>query len=1072
MRSILKFRWLVLALWLVAAVGLMVSAPGMEELVRTKGQITVPDGYSSTIANDLAKEIGGGDEAGAGSGMATVLVFHKEGGLSDADLAEVRSGVDKLKSEGEAIGVVSVTSHFDAVDLEEQMVSEDGSTILTLVNVEAGDRELSELRDGLYEAISDVKVEHYYTGNWLISEDVVQSSQEGLKKTEFITLGFILIILFVVFRSAVAPFVPLVAVGFTYLVSQSVIAYLVEYLDFPLSNFTQIFLVAVLFGIGTDYCILLISRFKEELAHRGDKIEAIIHTYKTAGKTVLFSGLAVLVGFASIGFSTFVLYRSAVAVAVGIAVLLIALFTIVPFFMAVMGKSLYWPVKGSLEHKPSRLWGAVGAFSLKRPLWALIILAIMIIPFLTAYKGSISFNSLDEIGDKYNSVKAFNIISDSFGPGDSLPTTVIVKADKPMDTPEGLAALEQVSRELANTEGVKTVRSATRPTGDVMDQFLVSDQVVTLEDGLGQSGEGLGEIGAGLSEASSALNENAPKLNEAVDGAGQLIAGTNELKAGIVQLGEGLRRIQAGLIDGSAGAGELSEGLKQAQASAEQLAAASSELLASYGQLGGGLGQLTDGYKAVAAEQVKLAEGLSGVEQGLDGLQERYPELQSDEGYQQAMSMLGQLQQGAAGIGGQLTQMNEQLAGISSGMTMANAGFAQASQGQTALASGLGQLAAGIAELQSGIAQAAAGQGQIVSQLPSVTQGFDELANGQRELQSGFAALNDQLGELTNGLDQSVEGLTQVTDGLASAGGYLNGLAGSADKQMTGWYIPEEAIANEEFQSALNVYMSEDRQTAKFDVVFSGNPYAQETMAQIDELEASVKRAIQGTDYNGAQVAIGGVTSMNNDLNNISEADYSRTVILMLIGISIILIILFRSIVMPLYLIASLLITFYSSMAIAEVIFVRILGQTGISWAVPFFGFVMLIALGVDYSIFLMDRFKEYRHLSPQQAILEAMKNMGTVIMSAAVILGGTFAAMLPSGVMSLLQIATIVLCGLFMYALLMLPLFIPVMVRIFGPANWWPFMGRKADTADIDDSTDGRNQGSHGRKISPDTSI
>ncbi|MGO4692734.1 MMPL family transporter [Paenibacillus sp. 2TAB26] len=1052
MRTVLKFRWFVLILWLAAAVGLMLSAPNMEELVRTKGQINVPDGYSSSVARDLEKSIGGGDNAGASSGMPTVLVFHKDGGLKDADLAEVKRGIDELKSKGEAIGVLSVTTHFDTKELEEQMVSKDGSTILALVNVEAGDRELAELRDGLYETISDVKVEHYYTGNWLISEDVVQSSQEGLKKTEFITLGFILIILFVVFRSAIAPLVPLVAVGFTYLISQSVIAFLVKYFDFPLSNFTQIFLVAVLFGIGTDYCILLISRFKEELTHSGgDKTEAIVQTYRTAGRTVLFSGLAVLVGFSAIGFSTFMLYRSAVAVAVGVAVLLIALFTIVPFFMAVLGTKLFWPAKGSLEHKPSKLWGTVGKFSLKRPLWALVILAVIIVPFLTAYKGTISFNSLDEIGDKYDSVKAFNIIADSFGPGDSLPTTVVVKADKPMDTPEGLAVLEQISRELANSGGIKAVRSATRPTGDVMEQFLVADQVSTLESGLGQSGEGLGKIGDGLSEASSALSENKPKLNEAVDGAGKLVNGTNELKAGIVQLGAGLKKIQQGLQDGSAGAGELSEGLKQAQASAEQLAGASRKLLSSYEQLGGGLGQLTGAYSAIASEQEKLASGLSGVQQSLTALQESHPELQADETFKQTMLALGNLQQGAAGISGQLSQLNEQLTGISAGMTQANAGFLQASEGQTALASGLGKLAAGLGELQKGIEQAAAGQGQIVSKLPGVTQGFNELSDGQKELQAGFASLNDQLGELTGGLDQSVDGLSKVTDGLTSAGGYLNSLAESPNKQMTGFYIPEEAIANKEFQAALNVYMSEDRQTAKFDVIFKGNPYAQETMAQIDGLEAAVHRAIQNTDYNGSQVAVGGVTSMNNDLSNISASDYSRTVILMLIGISIILILLFRSIVMPLYMIASLLVTFYSSMAIAEVIFVRLLGQSGISWAVPFFGFVMLVALGIDYSIFLMDRFKEYRHLSPQEAILEAMKNMGTVIMSAAVILGGTFAAMLPSGVMSLLQIATIVLCGLFIYALLMLPLFIPVMVRTFGPANWWPFMGRKQDAEKTD---------------------
>lgn len=1045
MRTILKFRWLVLALWLVAAAALMLSAPNMEELVREKGQVMVPEGYSSTIASDLEKEIGGDNAAG---GMATVLVFHKDGGLSDAELADVKKGVDKLKNAGESIGVLSVTSHFDAEQLKAQMLSEDGSTVLTLVNVEAGDRELAELRDGLYDAISDVKVEHYYTGNWLISEDVVQSSQEGLKKTEFITLGFILIILFLVFRSAVAPIVPLLAVGFTYLVTQSIVAYLVKYLDFPLSNFTQIFLVAVLFGIGTDYCILLISRFKEELAHRGgNKTEAILHTYRTAGRTVFFSGLAVLVGFAAIGFSTFVLYRSAVAVAVGVAVLLIALFTVVPFFMAVLGPKLFWPAKGSLEHKQSKLWGSVGKFSLKRPLWALLILAVIIVPFLVSYKGNISFNSLDEIGDKYDSVKAFNIISDSFGPGDSLPTTVVVKTDKPLDTPEGLATLEQVTRELAKTNGVKTVRSATRPTGDVMEQFLVSDQVLTLEDGLGQSGSGLGEISSGLSEASSALNENGPKLNEAVKGAGKLVDGTNELKSGVEQLGTGLKQIQKGLVEGSAGAKELTAGLKQAQASAEQLEAASRKLLASYEQLGGGLGQLTGAYRAIATEQTKLAEGLTGVNQGLSGLQETYPDLKDDDKFQQALSTLTELQKGAAGIGGQLTQLNEKLGGISTGMQQANAGYEQAAGGQKALADGLGKLASGLAELQTGIASAAAGQGQIVSKLPGVTQGFTELSNGQKKLQAGFAALNDQLGELTSGLDQSVDGLTQVKSGLASAGGYLNGLADSPDKQLTGWYIPEEAIANEEFQAALKVYMSDDRQTAKFDVVFSTNPYATETMDEIEGLESAVQRAIQNTDYKDAQVAVGGVTSMNNDLKNISSADYSRTVVLMLIGISIILIILFRSIVMPIYLIASLLVTFYTSMAIAEVIFVRLLGQSGISWAVPFFGFVMLVALGIDYSIFLMDRFKEYRHLSPQQAILDAMKNMGTVIMSAAVILGGTFAAMLPSGVMSLLQIATIVLCGLFIYALLMLPLFIPVMVRMFGPANWWPFMGRIKDS-------------------------
>ncbi|MFF2092444.1 MMPL family transporter [Paenibacillus sp. NPDC058174] len=1039
MRIVLKLRWVLLAVWLVAAAGLMLSAPNMQDLVRDKGQITVPDGYSSTKAAEMIKQFEGKE---GGGGAATVLVFHDDKGLSDSDMTAVQSGINKLKERKDELHITSMTTHLDTPELKSQMLAKDGKTMIALVNVNLDGADLSEVRDGLYSALSDVKVDHYYTGNWIISEDVMQSSEDGLKKTEFITVGFILVILFLVFRSAVAPIVPLLTVGFTYLVSQSIVAYLVKYFGFPLSNFTQIFLVAVLFGIGTDYCILLISRYKEELSHRGGNIpESIVATYKTAGKTVLFSGLAVLVGFASIGFSTFVLYRSAVAVAVGIAVLLVALFTIVPFFMAVLGPKLFWPSKGSLEHKPSGLWGAVGKFSLKRPVWALVILAVLIVPFLTAYKGSISFNSLDEIGDKYDSVKAFNLIAESFGPGESLTSTVVVKSDTPMDTPEGLAALEQVSRELGKVEGVKTVRSATRPTGEVLDDFLVTDQVGTLEDGLGKSGDGLGQIGSGLSEASAALSDNAPKLNQAVDGVGELVNGTNALKKGVVQLGDGLKQIEKGLLDGSAGAKELSAGLSKAKTSADQLAAASKDLLAGYKQAESGVSQLTQAYGAIASEQAKLADGLGSLGKGLAGLEQSHPELKDDEAYVQALASVAQMQQGASALGQQLAMLNTQLGGVAGGLKQANGGFEQASGGQAALAQGLGQLADGIAALQKGIEQAAAGQGQIVSKLPSVTQGFDKLAGGQKELQSGFADLNGQLSQLTGGLDQSVDGLTQVTDGLSSAKGYLSELSSSANKQITGWFIPQEAIDKPEFQQALDVYLSEDRKTAKLDVVFSGNPYEQETMLQIDDLEAAVGRAIKDTAYSDATYAVGGVSSMNNDLSNISNADYSRTVILMLIGISIILIILFRSIIMPLYMIASLLVTFYTSMAITEVIFVRLLGHSGLSWAVPFFGFVMLVALGIDYSIFLMDRFKEYRHLSPSEAILEAMKNMGTVIMSAAVILGGTFAAMLPSGVMSLLQIATIVLCGLFMYALVMLPLFIPVMVRMFGKANYWPFM-------------------------------
>ncbi len=1042
MKSILKMKWAVAAIWIIAAVVLMISAPSMEELVRTKGQITVPQGYSSSIAGQLLKEIGSDGEDGKGGGHASVLVFYQESGLGEDALAEIKATVDSLKADSEKLGIRSMMTHYDIDELKEQMVAKDGKAILVLLQTEPLEGQtMAEQRDMLYEALADVKTDHYLTGDWLIAEDVIQSSQDGLKKTELITVGFILIILFAVFRSAAAPFVPLLTVGFSYLVSQSIVAYLAEYLDFPLSNFTQIFMVAVLFGIGTDYCILLISRYKEELSRNDNKVEAIITTYKTAGKTVFFSGLAVLVGFTSIGFSTFMLYRSAVAVAVGIAILLIALYTLVPFFLVVLGKAMFWPAKGSIEHKESRLWGAVGSFSLKRPIWAIVILAVLIVPSLVAYKGSISYNSLDEIGDKYNSVKGFNLIADSFGPGETLPSTVVVKTDMKLDNPEHLALVEKISRELASVDGVKAVRSATRPAGEIIEQFLVADQVTLLDDGLTESTKGLDQIESGLAEAGKALESNAPKLKEAVDGANQLAAGTDELKQGVEQLSAGLKQLESGLKDGSAGAKELSKGIAEAKESAGKLAAALEQLRLGYNEMGGGLAQLAQGYDAVAESQKQLADGLTGAVAQLGALQEKYPELSNDVQFLTVTETIKQLEQGSHTLGAQLKEMNKQLTGVSGGMKQADDGFKEAIAGQNMLAAGLEQLVAGLDELEQGITAAASGQGKVLQQLPSMSEGLNQLSGGQQELAQGFATMNDQLSELSSGLTQSADGISQVSEGLAAAGGYLQGLADAPNKQMSGWFIPQDAIDDESFQASLDVYMSADRQLSKFDVIFDSSPYAEETMNEIEALEAAVQRAVANTKLADAEIAIGGITSMNHDLSTISGEDYSRTVIFMLVGISIILIVLFRSIVITAYIMFSLIVTFYTSQALAELIFVRIAGLSGISWAVPFFGFVILIALGVDYSIFLMDRFKEFRHMEPKEGILAAMRNMGSVIMSAAVILGGTFAAMLPSGVMSLLQIATIVLCGLFLYALVMLPLFIPVMVRMFGEANWWPFM-------------------------------
>jgi putative drug exporter of the RND superfamily len=1038
MKHIIRFRWIIAFVWLAVAISLFLFAPNLQDLVREKGQIAAPEDSPSVQAQKLIDSM---QETNGDNRTSAVLVFHEKDGFDTSEKNTVGKAIDNLEEQADELGISSILSFQDDPQIEKQTISEDSKTIIVPFEVSLENREVAAASEAIYSSLHDVSIDHYLTGETFISQDIITNSEEGLKKTEIITVVLILIILFAVFKSFVAPFIPLLTVGISYLAAQGIVSILADKFDFPLSTFTQIFMVAVMFGIGTDYCILLISRFKEEISSGVSIKDAVLNTYKTSGKTIAFAGVAVLIGFSTIGLSTFSLYQSAVAVAVGVAVVLIALGTLVPFFLVVLGKKLFWPFDKAVSHKESTLWGTVGTFAWARPLLALAIVAIIVVPALVSYDGDKSYNSLEEIGDSYKSVKGFNYIADSFGPGQTMPMSVVYKIDEPIDTASEFQQIERISEALANLEGVDQVRSATRPTGAIIEDFLVGNFTGQLSDGIGKSTDGITEIQSGLQEASSELDKASPKLEDAQDGVDRLLEGTQAANNGIGDIKSALGQIQNGIQSGAMGAEEIKSNLQTIKNKLDQTISGNKELLNGYQQVTKGLTDLNN-------EQFNSLSQLPGtitnVYNSLSIVIQNHPELQQDTDFMTAYKTLEELKKQTEPLGNikqlmeskvirPLNQLNSKNENYNLNMSIA---------AQEQLSTGIGQLINGVDQLQAGLDKASSGQGQVVGNIPSLQDGLSQIYGGQEELKTAFQDMQDQLNELSSGLSDGANGLQQIGDGLTEVQGYLGDIKTDENNPIV--MIPEEALDNEAFMEGANMYLSEDKTIAKFDVVLNYNPYSTEAIHMVDNVNKKADEAKQGTIFADSNALIGGISSTNNDLQNVSNEDYSRTVLFMIIGILIVLIILLRSIFMPLYLIGSLVLTYFTSMAFTEFIFVNILGHDGITWAVPFFAFVMLTALGIDYSIFLMDRFNEYRDGNVKEAMLTAMKKMGTVIISAAVILGGTFAAMLPSGVLSILQIATVVLIGLFLYSFVMLPLFVPVMVKLFGNANWWPFKQRK----------------------------
>ncbi|MFC4077166.1 MMPL family transporter [Salinithrix halophila] len=1021
MRRIIRLKWFILLGWAAVALLALVTMPDLGELTREKGTPEIPDRYSSQVAEELTeKEL---TPSSGGNEMTVLAVFHSDGKMTREHLREVETTLKALEADKE-LGVNEVLTHFKEKELEERFLSKDRSTVLASLTVDRGERTVEEVRTGLDKALAKVSVDHYLTGSELINEDFARTTLDGVRKTEVFTVAFIIIVLILVFRSPVAPLVSLVTVAFAYVVSLGTVAHLVDQFDFPFANFTQIFLVLVLFGIGTDYNILLFSRFKEELNKRKSVAESIVVTYKTAGKTVFYSGLAVLIGFSCLGLAQFSIYQAGVAVAIGIFFLWASLVTLGPVFMSLIGAKLFWPVKTAKRHRESRIWAFLSAFSYRRPLPALLIVTLVTVPVLFFYEGKLSYDSLEEVDESYSSVKGFDIVADEFKPGQTMPAQVVWKNDQPLDSKESLAFIDQITEAMEQSPGVDTVYGPTRPKGEPIRELYVQNQTKQTKEGLEKAGEGAGDIQKGLDKASQRLEGGDRDFSRA----GELITGTQAARAGIGDVNRAMREIQAGFNQGAAGAEKIHSGLTALRGSMK-------ELSVSTDRLHNGYNELYKGYQTFGGEYRKVEMGVAGLQPALIGLKHQVaalrnkPGMDNDPDIRRIEASIDGLIAAVNRLDTGFKRLNREYGATNRKFAEVNAGLKRVTSGQKRMVEGLDALNTGSAALVAGLKKGTAGQSQVTEALSRIKGGLGKVNTGQKKLFQGLGTLDDNLSKLQNGLASSSNGLGSIEKGLREAEGYLGDLSGS-DASRT-FFVPKKVREGKEFRKALDAYMSDDRRTMQWNIVLNGDPYSEGAMETAADLDRTVAAKLQNTDYEDGKFGIGGISSQNRDLKRISTSDFNRTALLMLAGISLVLLWILRSFWNTVYIIGSLILSYFTALTTTELIFSDLLGYPGLTWTVPFFSLIMVVSLGVDYSIFLMMRYLEYRHLTPGEAIIEASKNIGGVVFSAAVILSGTFAALYPSGVLTLLQIATVVIIGLFLLAVLILPVFLPAMFSI-----------------------------------------
>ncbi len=383
-----------------------------------------------------------------------------------------------------------------------------------------------------------------------------------------------------------------------------------------------------------------------------------------------------------------------------------------------------------------------------------------------------------------------------------------------------------------------------------------------------------------------------------------------------------------------------------------------------------------------------------------------------------------------------MNQIQTAVSASANGASQINSGAARLNSGAGQLASGLQAGVAGSSQLANGAGQLANGAGQLNTGLQSGLNGTNQLANGIGQLNSGAGQLSSGIGQLNGGANQLANGAGQiasnnpkitagidkVNSGLGAGQEYLTGLADSAAGKT--FYIPANMIHSSSFKPALDNYMSSDLKSTKIIIILKMNPASTEGAKKAHEISNMVKKSVKGTSLAGSTVAMGGQSEKIYDTQETASSDFLRTAIIMLVGIGIALIFVTRSVLQPMFILGTLVIAYLTSLSINQWIVKAVLGRSLLAWNTPFFSFIMIVALGVDYSIFLMMRYRELGEVNPgwstSQRMLEACDIIGTVVISAAIILGGTFAALIPSGVPTLIEVALCVDIGLLLLVFLL----------------------------------------------------
>ena len=240
-------------------------------------------------------------------------------------------------------------------------------------------------------------------------------------------------------------------------------------------------------------------------------------------------------------------------------------------------------------------------------------------------------------------------------------------------------------------------------------------------------------------------------------------------------------------------------------------------------------------------------------------------------------------------------------------------------------------------------------------------------------------------------------------------------------------------------KAAAEAYLSAGGKVERLFIITADDPYSVAAFDAVRRARVALAPFAAGFGP-GAHASVGGATAELADTQTALNADFLRVAVITVLGVLVVLVLLLRAIVAPVYLVLTVLLSYLATIGLTSWLYQSVLGQPGVNFFLPLMVFVLLVALGSDYNIFLMSRVREESEQRPiRDGIRVASGRTGAVITSAGLILAGTFGSMASAPLIVLFQIGVAVAVGVLIDTFVVRSILVPAITTLAGDRAWWP---------------------------------